>query len=254
MWSITLTLYTTFIFSFTLIILLNIQLQKIEHCIRQNNALNIYEKYWPDEVVKTSPLLREEEAVKTVDVVRDPKAGEGLPSSPTKSSSKGTTSDYDGATGGGRGLSGAAGGKKASLESIVPGMRRSGGSEDSRLGAGWKSSEDEYGLVQPRRMRSQKSGESSGLTRDGVVKETVESTQEVEKFQGRGITCVNFAPGPSARKVATAYSSSVFQCPAIGVPRTAYIWDISKQELIYIMVCTQLLIFLYEMNHSYIVF
>ncbi|XP_042887231.1 dynein axonemal intermediate chain 2-like [Penaeus japonicus] len=43
--------------------------QKVEHCIRQNNAIDIYEMYFEDE---ESPMVAEPEPIKTVNVIRDP--------------------------------------------------------------------------------------------------------------------------------------------------------------------------------------
>ncbi|XP_042235047.1 dynein axonemal intermediate chain 2-like [Homarus americanus] len=48
---------------------------KIEHCIRQNNAIDIYEMYFENE---ESPMVEEPEPIKTVNVIRDPHAGQRM--------------------------------------------------------------------------------------------------------------------------------------------------------------------------------
>lgn len=47
--------------------------QRIEHCIRQNNAIDIYEMYFEDE--EESAVVEDPEPIKTVNVIRDPHAG-----------------------------------------------------------------------------------------------------------------------------------------------------------------------------------
>ncbi|XP_037801977.1 dynein intermediate chain 3, ciliary-like [Penaeus monodon] len=49
--------------------------QKVEHCIRQNNAIDIYEMYFTDE---ESPMVAEPEPIKTVNVIRDPQGGQRM--------------------------------------------------------------------------------------------------------------------------------------------------------------------------------
>ncbi|XP_050721118.1 dynein axonemal intermediate chain 2-like [Eriocheir sinensis] len=46
---------------------------RIEHCIRQNNAIDIYEMYFEDE--EESAVVEDPEPIKTVNVIRDPHAG-----------------------------------------------------------------------------------------------------------------------------------------------------------------------------------
>ncbi|XP_064099028.1 dynein intermediate chain 3, ciliary-like [Macrobrachium nipponense] len=48
---------------------------KVEHCIRQNNAIDIYEMYFEE---NEAPLVDEPEPIKTVNVIRDPYAGERM--------------------------------------------------------------------------------------------------------------------------------------------------------------------------------
>ncbi|XP_071535895.1 dynein axonemal intermediate chain 2-like [Panulirus ornatus] len=45
---------------------------RVEHCIRQNNAIDIYEMYFDE---KENPIVEEPEPIKTVNVIRDPHAG-----------------------------------------------------------------------------------------------------------------------------------------------------------------------------------
>ncbi|XP_076046476.1 dynein intermediate chain 3, ciliary-like [Oratosquilla oratoria] len=45
---------------------------KVEHCIRQNNAINIYESYFRGE---EAPIAEDPQPVKTVNVIRDPRGG-----------------------------------------------------------------------------------------------------------------------------------------------------------------------------------
>ncbi|XP_042881587.1 dynein axonemal intermediate chain 2-like, partial [Penaeus japonicus] len=49
--------------------------QKIEHCIRQNNAIDIYEMYFENE---ESPMVEEPDPIKTVNVIRDPHGGQRM--------------------------------------------------------------------------------------------------------------------------------------------------------------------------------
>lgn len=44
----------------------------MEHCIRQNNAVDIYEGYFEG---FSQPIIGEDEPVKTVNVIRDPMEG-----------------------------------------------------------------------------------------------------------------------------------------------------------------------------------
>lgn len=53
---------------------------RIEHCIRQNNAIDIYEMYFENE---ESPMVEEPEPIKTVNVIRDPHAGQRMVTSLT---------------------------------------------------------------------------------------------------------------------------------------------------------------------------
>lgn len=185
--------------------------QKIEHCIRQNSAIDIYEDYWKD--LDSSVLLVEEDPIKTMDVVRDPLAGQGLDLATVELQKKPTLCPRE--------LSVT---KKKKLTT----GNSTGSADESRLMVKEirKSRDEDLGACAIDERRG--SHTTMATTADGFTKDVAEKPKPSKKFQGRGVTCINFAPGLNSRKVAAAYSSTVFQCPLVDVPRTAYVWDISE--------------------------
>lgn len=188
--------------------------------------MNIYEDYWSEQFAgcskHVSPLLADRDPVKTIDVARDPQAGVGL-SDAGEGSGKETNTGYKAE-------------ENHVQESFVT-SRRTLGAELS------SSSEDPKPNIDT---RPRDYTDDCGNKPDSVVPrlsnevlsnntEVTDATSDLEvvqvgqKFGGRGITCLNFAPGPNGRKIAAAYSSNIFCCPSDEVPRTAYVWDISKQ-------------------------
>ena len=162
-----------------------------------------------------SPLLAEREPVKTIDVVRDPQAGVGLETNDTNVNATCKAEDFKN----------------------IQQTEESSRSAKGNLGAELSVCSDDSRLTVDHKFRASdrkdlpncNSARGSPTNADASKYSVIENAQAKVKFKGRGITCINFAPGPNAGKVATAYSSTVFRCPSVDVPRTAYVWDISKK-------------------------
>ncbi|KAF2350614.1 hypothetical protein FHG87_018629 [Trinorchestia longiramus] len=188
------------------------ELKKIEHCIRQNNAIDIYEEYFNCEY-GPSPLLAGNDPIKTVDVVRDPLAGIGLVNSIQASPKKISTTTKES--------------KMRRRNTLCMGTS-SGSTDESRLGSKdtKKSWEGDHGA-------SATTEETlSAGNAEKITKHMAEQPEISSIFRGRGVTSINFGPGINTRKIAAAYSSTVFQCPLVDVPRNAYVWDISSTSRI----------------------